>query len=90
VSVYVNDQQQWQFIREMGLIKDSECMNDQTKPMVKVYSKFWGRDVNSKDDSKEAVDNSVVHPLMAYAELIQTGDQLSRNAANQIASRYFV
>jgi len=73
VSVYVNDQQQWQFIREMGLTKEEQHELCTSKPTVKVFS-----------------DGSVVHPLMAYAELIQIGDQLSRDAANQIASRYFV
>ncbi len=90
VSVYVNDQQQWQFIREMGLTKDGEHHKDEDKPLVKVYSKFWGTDVLSDQGSGESVHNDIVHPLMAYAELIQTGDQRSCNVANQIASRYFV
>jgi len=90
VSVYVNDQQQWQFIREMGLVKNGENRRCDAKPTVKVYSKFWGRDVLSHSVTEDAGNSSIVHPLMAYAELIQTGDQVSRSAANQIASRYFV
>lgn len=94
VSVYVNDQQQWQFIREMGLVKNEENIpcDAKTQPMIKVFSKFWGRGLLSENDSDAdaSSDNSIVHPLIAYAELIQTGDRPSRAAANQIASRYFV
>jgi len=90
VSVYVNDQQQWQFIREMGLTKEEQYELCTSKPTVKVFSKFWGRGEISQAESGSVSDGSVVHPLMAYAELIQIGDQLSRDAANQIASRYFV
>ena len=90
VSVYVNDQQQWQFIREMGLTKEEQNELCATKPTIKVFSKFWGKGELSQAESGSLYEDSVVHPLMAYAELIQTGDQLSRDAANQIASRYFV
>lgn len=85
VSVYVSDQQQWQFIREMGFVKEDHESSD-SKPRVKVFSKFWGNNGLAKSDSKA----SLVHPLMAYAELIQTGDLVSHQAANQIASKYFV
>jgi hypothetical protein len=96
-TVYVNDQQQWQFIREMGLTKDSEKSADWAGLKIKVFSKFWGRSAASQelDKSSSSVSSateyqSIVHPLMAYAELIQTDDHRSREAANRIASRYFV
>ena len=106
VSVYVSDQQQWQFIREMGFVKEGENDPSDSKPTVKVFSKFWGSHDLASDDSAQddAADNdaaqndaaendsiaSLVHPLMAYAELIQTGDRVSHQAANHIASKYFV
>ncbi|MBL4673172.1 MAG: hypothetical protein JKX81_13020 [Arenicella sp.] len=104
-SVYVNDQQQWQFIRQMGLTKDAENSAETASSNVKVFSKFWGRATVSQELDKPSstaspvnpstvhptkAHPSIVHPLMAYAELIQTGDHRSRDAANRIASRYFV
>jgi hypothetical protein len=90
LSVYVNDQQQWQFIREMGLVKEPQNTNCSAVSKVKVFSKFWGRDSVSDEVDQASLTSRVVHPLMAYAELIQRGDDLSRNTANQIASKYFV
>ena len=84
VSVYINDQQQWQFIRQMGLSKEASEASQHNS--VKVYSKFWGDD----HDAKSAGQPKMVHPLMAYAELIEQGGEAGRLAANQIASRYFV
>ena len=84
VSVYINDQQQWQFIRQMGLSK--EASEHDEKNRVKVYSKFWGDD----HDAKSEAQPKLVHPLMVYAELIEQGNEAGRLAANQIASRYFV
>jgi hypothetical protein len=99
-SVYVNDQQQWRFIREMGLTKDVEYSAEMETSNVKVFSKFWGRDGVPEELDKPSPGASpakplpakplIVHPLMVYAELIQTGDLRSRDAANRIASRYFV
>lgn len=84
VSVYVNDQQQWQFIRELGLTKGESSVAKETR--VNVFSKFWGANLQSAQDSI----SSVIHPLIAYAELIENNNEASRSAANEIASRYFV
>jgi hypothetical protein len=104
-SVYVNDQQQWPFIREMGLTKDVEKSAERAGSKVNVFSKFWGRDAVSQNVDKPSSSASpvsppsahpmiaqplIVHPLMAYAELIQTSNLRNRDAANRIASRYFV
>jgi hypothetical protein len=90
LSVYVDDQQQWQFIREMGLVKVAQDSTHSATSKVKVFSKFWGANsvTNKIDEVSPTV--SLVHPLMAYAELIQIGDHHSCNAANKIASKYFV
>jgi len=99
-SIYVNDQQRWQFIREMGLTKDAENSSESVYSSVRIFSKFWGRDAVSHEIDKPSSSLSIahppvahppiVHPLMAYAELIQTDDPCNRDAANRIASRYFV
>ncbi len=82
-SIYLGDQQQWKFIRAMRFIKADRGM-DESAPKVNVFSKFWG-----KAEHKN-ICPQVTHPLITYADLIDAGDQRSRAAANEIASRYFV
>ena len=78
-SIYLDDQQQWQFLRELRFIKaESDLMQN-----VKVFSKFWG-----KNGTQESQKN-VTHPLITYADLLATGNPRNRTAANEIALRYF-
>jgi hypothetical protein len=90
LSVYVNEQQQWQFIRAMGLLKDTQEVDDTRRVKVNVFSKFWGPEVLYDEIVETKSSATVVHPLIAYAELIQTAELASRKAANKIASKYFV
>lgn len=82
-SIYLDDQQQWKFIREMRFVKAGRDV-DASAPKVNVFSKFWG-----KAEHKN-ISPQVTHPLITYADLIDAGDKKSRAAANEIASRYFV
>jgi len=82
-SIYLGDQQQWKFIREMRFIKADET-DQESGPRVNVFSKFWGK------AEYKSISPQVTHPLITYADLIDSGDTKSRAAANEIASRYFV
>lgn len=81
-KLYIGDQQQWRFIREMSF---SKLASHDIGPSstVNVYSKFWGK--TAADDEHP----QITHPLITYADLIDAGDKDSREAANIIAERYF-
>lgn len=80
--LYLGDQQQWRFIREMSFNKQSTS-DKKEQHSVHVYSKFWGKTIS--DDGHP----QMTHPLISYADLIDAGDKDSRAAANVIAERYF-
>lgn len=82
-KLYIGDQQQWKFIREMSFNK-LEPADSVPSSKVNVYSKFWGK--TAADESRP----QITHPLITYADLIDAGDKDSREAANIIAERYFV
>ena len=46
---------------------------------VKVFKKFWEND---------EVNNNVVHPLLAYADLINKGDRRCTKTAQKIYDEY--
>lgn len=80
--LYLGDQQQWRFIREMSFSK-SDVDKKGLSPKVNVYSKFWGKTATDPERPQ------ITHPLITYADLIDAGDKDSRQAANVIAERYF-
>jgi hypothetical protein len=80
--LYLDDQQQWRFIREMSFSK-LNTTDEKAHSSVNVYSKFWGKTSSDSDHPQ------LTHPLISYADLIDAGDKDSREAANVIAERYF-
>lgn len=81
-SIYLDDHQQWKFIREMHFVKASTA-NKEKMPTVKIFSKFWGKTELTESSPQ------ITHPLITYADLIDSGNPNSMVAANQIAEQYF-
>lgn len=65
------------------LIKNYRLVPD-TKGNVKVYKKFW----NDGLDKQKQVDKNLVPPLLAYADLISTGDKRCIETARKIYEQF--
>jgi len=70
-SVYLEDQQQWDFLREL---QSTEISQPPKNPGhgVNVFSKFRGK------LPQQASAGNVTHPLITYVDLLSTGNSSNR------------
>ncbi|MFT5573354.1 MAG: hypothetical protein ACI9FR_002289 [Cryomorphaceae bacterium] len=81
-SLYLDDQNQWDLLREMQFIKTTKARENNSHG-VHVYSKFW---VHCEQQNGS---HNVTHPLITYADILETNNPCNHAAANDIAVRYF-
>lgn len=80
-TIYVGPHQQGYLQRELRMVK-AGGVYDKFTPNVEVYSHFWG------DIQSTFPFDHLTHPLITYADLMDTWDSDKRSLAAQIAEQY--
>lgn len=81
-TIYVGKHKQGRLIRDLKLAKPDESKGH-WPVNIEILSKFWGQ---AEDLS---LLGNATHPLITYADLLDTWDPTSREIAKQIADKYF-
>jgi len=81
-TVYVGKHKQGRLIRDLKLVPPNE-LRGHWPTNIEILGKFWGQ---AEDLS---LLGSATHPLITYADLLDTWDPTSREIAKQIAQKYF-
>jgi len=81
-TLYLQQEQMNDCLKKYRLIKTTQPLNDALFK-VSLYEKFWGDTLDTQ--GKESI---VVEPLLAYAELLTTGEPRNREIANDIYKQY--
>lgn len=81
-TIYVGKHKQGLLIRDLKLVKPDESKGH-WPANIEILSKFWGQ-----AEDLSLLGNST-HPLITYADLLDTWDPVSREIAKQIAEKYF-
>ncbi len=83
-TVYLNDTALPQFLGEARLRKVTQWLGD-TPGTVKIYRPFWNETIIAPDTNKR---KECVHPILAYADLVASGDPRNREVARTIYDKY--
>lgn len=89
-TLYLQQAQMKEFLQTYRLIKTTQPQND---PMFKVtlYDQFWGDILEThreREHESGRKRENIVEPLLAYAELLATGEPRNREVANEIFEKY--
>lgn len=83
-TVYLPKENLNEFLMDMRLRKATEW-NENTQGQVMIYHAFW----DERLDVFEPIQKpGVVHPILAYADLVATGDTRNLEVARMIYDRY--
>lgn len=80
--IYAGKHKHHSLIRNLGLFK-SPPPKGQPSFRIEILEKYWG-----KLEDLSVLHNST-HPLITYADLLDTWDKSNRNIAKEIADKYF-
>lgn len=83
-TVYLNDTDLPRFLGAARLRKATQWLGD-TPGAVKIYRPFWNKTIIEPDTD---IKKECVHPILAYADLIATGDTRNREVARRIYDKY--
>ena len=88
--VYMPEYERNRLLNKARLHKATDRINDEPGN-VHIYKKFWPDYVNEEDEIYEINKwggEGLVHPVLAYADLVATGDPRNMEAARMIYDEY--
>lgn len=82
VTIYLPAQTLPQLLRDGRLHKATRWTGDKAA-VVQIYKPFW-----PKQEGQYGAEAGLVHPILAYADLLETGDPRNLEAAQQIYEKH--
>jgi len=89
-TLYLQQDQMKEYLQTYRLIKATQPQNE-LMFKVTLYDQFWGDTLETHKESEHESEHKkekIVEPLLAYAELLATGEPRNREIANEIFEKY--
>lgn len=83
-TVYMPEYERNRLLNKARLHKATDKINEEEPGIVHIYKKFWPDLDDEGNEINKWIEENLVHPVLAYADLVATGDPRNMEAARII------